>query len=61
MGITSTEFFDFTQRFDFYRREAQNDSSGFEHVFVGEERNVSADCLTYLSLIAAVGSSDWSS
>ncbi|KAL0586478.1 hypothetical protein ABG067_003865 [Albugo candida] len=25
--------------FDFYRREAQNDSSGFEHVFVGEERN----------------------
>nr|CCA14833.1 conserved hypothetical protein [Albugo laibachii Nc14] len=25
--------------FDFYRRESQNDSSGFEHVFVGEERN----------------------
>lgn len=25
--------------FNLYRREAQNDSSGFEHVFVGEERN----------------------
>lgn len=28
--------------FGLYRREVQNDSSGFEHVFVGEEKNVRA-------------------
>jgi hypothetical protein len=26
--------------FGLYRREVRNDSSGFEHVFVGEEKNV---------------------
>jgi hypothetical protein len=26
--------------FGLYRRETQSDSSGFEHVFVGEEKNV---------------------
>lgn len=26
--------------FGLYRRQTQNDSSGFEHVFVGEERDV---------------------
>lgn len=33
-------------RFGLYRRQASNDSSGFEHVFVGEERDVRS----YLSL-----------
>lgn len=26
--------------FGLYRRQAHNDSSGFEHVFIGEERDV---------------------
>jgi hypothetical protein len=26
--------------FGLYRRETQNDSSGFEHVFVGEEKEM---------------------
>lgn len=30
--------------FGLYRRETQNDSSGFEHVFVGEEKNVRDQC-----------------
>lgn len=46
--------------FGLYRRETHNDSSGFEHVFVGEEKNVWLGCCCQppLSLGRLTGSRD---